>query len=227
MQVFFILAYTNPTIQMKKLLLLFLLITSFCNGQSKKELFFDIDSTSITKTEFLKKTDHTINIGGKTENDNTIINKLFLRKKIAALSPEKYSLLKNYLRLPLSDTAEPNNKIIVINYYSGLDHANETEGKSHWNIYHRSYPKKLNKMGDIAQYWIYKYDKNLDHHHADEINWLYDKSALIEKIFFPYHFNSGSFAVILPNGQYYTYFGEYGSDQVFSAIEEMKKYHAN
>ena len=205
-----------------KLLITLILIASGCWGQNKKELFFDEDSTAITKTEFIRRTDHTTNIGGVKENDNAIINKLFRREKIAVLSPEKYANLKKYVGLTTSDNAEPDNKIIVINYYSGLDSILPGEGKSTWNIYDRSYPKKLKKMGNIAQFWVYKYDTNLKHHHADEINWLYDKSALIEKTFFPYHFNSGSFAVILPTGKYYTYFGEYGTDEVYNALEEMK-----
>lgn len=212
---------------MKKLLLLFLFTTLICQGQTKKELFFDIDSIPITKSEFLKRTDHTINVGGKTEDNNVILNKLFIRKKIDSLSLGKYSQLKNYLNLTPSKNADLNDKIIVINYYSGLDKITHGEGKSQWNIYYKSYPKKLNKMGNIAQFWIYKYDDNLEHHHADRINWLYDKSGLIEKTFFPYHFNSGSCVVILPNGKYYSYFGEYGPDEVYAGIEELKKNYAN
>lgn len=205
-----------------KLLKTFILVASCCWGQNKKELFFDEDSISITKTEFIRNTDHTTNIGSKIDDGNTIINKLYLREKIAVLSHEKYSNLKNYIQLAAAD-----NKIIVINYYSGLDTITPNKGKSTWNIYYPGYLKKLKRMGNIAQFWFYKYDKNLKYHHADQINWLYDKSAFIEKTFFPYHFNSGSFAVILPNGKYYTYFGEYGSEEVCKAIEKMKKQYAN
>lgn len=208
---------------MKLLLLSLLFATAISNGQSKKELFFDIDSIPITKNEFLKRTDHTVNIGGTTEKNGIIINKLFLRKQFGTLSSDQYKKLKNYLR---QTSSEPSNNIIVLNYYSGLDTVNPNE-KSSWNIYYKSYSKKLNKMGDITQYWIYKYDENLSYHHADEINWQRDTSGLIEQTFFSFHFNAGSCAVILPNGNYYTYFGEYGPDEVYTGIEELKKNYAN
>jgi hypothetical protein len=190
---------------MKRLLLSLLFTAAICNAQSKKEIFFDVDSILITKNEFLKRTDHTVNIGGTLEKNGIVINKLFTRKKIGTLSSEQYGKLKNHLKKNSSDVSD--NNIIVINYYSGLDTVNPNE-KSSWNIYNKSYLKKLNKTGNISQYWIYKYDENLNYHHADEINWLHDTSGFIEKTFFPFHFNAGSCVVILPNANYYIYFGE-------------------
>ncbi|PZR19643.1 MAG: hypothetical protein DI539_13390 [Flavobacterium psychrophilum] len=209
---------------MKQLLFYFFFVATTCNAQSKKELYFDTDSTAITKNEFIKRTDHAINVGGSVEKNGVVINKLFIRKKIDTLVPEKYIQLRKYLNMSGSNF---DNQIIVINYYSGLDTVLPNEGRSQWNLYNKNYAKKLKKMGNISQFWIYKYDKNLSHHHADEINWHHDKSGLIEKTFFPYHFNFGSCAVILPNGKYYTYFGEYGYDEVFAGIDELKKNHAN
>ncbi|MFD2603584.1 hypothetical protein [Flavobacterium suzhouense] len=209
---------------MKQLLFYFFFAIITCNAQSKEELYFDIDSTAITKSEFLKRTDHTINVRGSVEKNGVTINKLFIRKKIDTLSSEKYIQLRKYLNLSASDF---NHQIIVINYYSGLDTVLPNEGKYQWNIYSKSYPKKLKKMGNISQFWIYKYDDNLNYHHANEINWYHDKSGFIEKTFFPYHFNSGNCAVILPNGKYYTYFGEYGPDEVYAGINELKKNYAN
>lgn len=208
---------------MKQLLLSLLFITAICNGQAKKELFFDVDSIPITKGEFLKRTDHTVNVGGTIEKNGILINKLFIRKKIDTLSSEQYDKLKNYLKNASSDVSK---NIIVINYYSGLDKVNPNE-KSSWNIYNKSYLKKLNKTGNITPYWIYKHDENLSYHHADAINWLRDTSGFIEKTFFPFHFNLGSCVIILPNGNYYTYFGEYGPDEVYAGIEELKKNYAN
>lgn len=205
---------------MRQFILFLFFTSSIVSAQVKKEYFLDENSKHISKGEFYRRVNHEYNLDVVIKNDSIIINKLFQRKITDNLSNEKLTDLRNYLA-EISGTAIDKNKTIIINYYSGLDGKEPAGSKSTWNIYYKKYTKTLQKLDNVQQFWVYKYDENLEHHHKDRINWLFDKSGLIEKTFFPYHFNVGSFTIISPNGKYQSYYGEYGYNHVFESLKEL------
>jgi hypothetical protein len=209
---------------MKILLLQILLLSSVAFAQNKKEYYLDENWTQLSKKDFIKKIDHSINIAHNVENDTAIFRKLYVRKNYGMLSQLKADSIREYISELMGHPVDKQ-KVLVINYYSGLDQYIAPPAISRWNIYDRDYLKKLHKIANIEQLYVYKYPENLRYHNDKRINWHFDKEALIENTFFPYHFNYGSFVIIHPNNNYSLYYGEYGKDTVWEMVEEMvKKY---
>ena len=50
------------------------------------------------------------------------------------------------------------------------------------------------------------------------LDWHKDPDGITEKLFFNYHYPCSSFVVISPNGNYLSYFGEFGKEYVWNAI---------
>ncbi len=46
---------------------------------------------------------------------------------------------------------------------------------------------------------------------------------MIERLFFKYHYPCSSFVVISKNGDYISYFGEFGMKPVWEATQQMNK----
>jgi len=210
-----------------RFVLIFLLVTTFSYGQ-KKEYFFDEDWKSISRDEFVKRTDYKINLPRVIESDTAVVGKLVLRNVYGTLTPENQIVLRDYLS-EISGIVSDTSKIIIVNYYAGITDKHDLSfRKSKWNIYDKDYLKKLNEIGgSVHHYWIYNSDKDLVHHHSDRLKWIEDKSKLLQNLFFEFPFSYGSFAIIMPNGNYYVYHGEYGKQKVWESLTELLQKNAN
>lgn len=189
-------------------------------SQTKKEKFYNESGLEVSKEKFRKSIDHKVNIDSYFTNDSVIVGQLHSRINYSKLTLQELKSLQSYL-FEISGRQVDSEKVIVINYFPGEDRIDE--GKSQAYIYQDNYMKKLIKEGNILQYWIYSSAINLEHHHRDRLIWLHDKKRIVERVFFPAYFRFGSTAVIMPDGRYYTYFGEYGPDEVFAGLNQLKK----
>ncbi|RYE46162.1 MAG: hypothetical protein EOP48_21920 [Sphingobacteriales bacterium] len=205
---------------MIKILSLFLLtIWAGYSQDNKGQYFFDENWKPVTFEQFESKIDHRVNIAVYTQNDTAVIAKITIRTERGILEQSVLEKIQHNLEA-ISGRQIDKNKIIIINYYPGLDNYYPA-GISKWGIYDKDYIKKVNKIAEVEQFWIYKHDKNLRYHHGKRLNWLHDKDAMIEKTFFPNHYNYGSFAIIDTDGSYYLFFGEYGKTQVWEELENI------
>lgn len=205
---------------MKKISLFLFFATSILYSQKKKEYYFDENGHKISKDQFIKSIDHSKNIQYYTKNDTAFFAKIAIRKNYGTISPAQLDSIKKFLESESGIKIDPS-KRIVINYYSGGEWEVPSKGLSSWNIYHRDYLKKLSKISPVQNFWIYKDDENLRYNYGEKLPWYHDKDSLIEKIFFPYFFRHGSFVIIDSEGNYYSYFGEYGKDTVWNGMKEF------
>jgi len=215
----FILAIVNMK-DMKKFTLLLLCVSAFAFGQKKKEYYLDENFKVISKADFTKRVDHSVNLDHYTENDTAVFGKLVTRETYGKLDNKTIDNLRGYLARLASKSIDTG-KIILIHYYSGLDHEYTPRSDFDWERYLEKYKKKYKKTADPEEYWIYKDKENLKSVLFPNAPWLHDSDRLVENTFFPYHFNYGSFVIIHPNGNFYSYFGEHGLKQILERLEEF------
>lgn len=201
----------------------FVLIVSICVfntafSQKKKKIFLDINENKITAKEFYKAIDYSKNLELSFQTDSTQTMVLVPREVSGVLPKSVFNTLKSNLTEQVI-----NNELIIIMYYPGKDRCNATKTESKWNAFDNDYPKKLNKITAYKQFWVYKSYDNLDYYHPETVKWQEDKDHYVEKLFFKYHYNCFSLAIVDKNGNFTCYFGEFGKQVILRISKEMMK----
>ena len=78
--------------------------------------------------------------------------------------------------------------------------------------------KKVKKVANVNVLRIYKNKEGIET--ISDYDWKKDPNALIENLFFNYHYDCGSFAIINKD-KYAAFFGEYGHNQVVESLKEI------
>lgn len=202
-----------------KYLFLFLFSISL-NAQKLKEYYFDINNNPITKLNYLKLIDHSVNLD-VSKIDTAKIYKIVNRRDTGKLD----SISHKNLIIHLSDSYGLNvdkNQFIVINYVSCYPFLGKRGKRSQWSIFNKNYIKDLNEKINCKQIWIYDaIQENLKSYSYKHIVWNKEKNNYIKNLFYPYDFNYGNTTIIAPSGEYFSYFGEYGPDSVFEGIDYL------
>lgn len=201
---------------MKKILLLLVLIVqNTVNAQT----YYDADNNKIDKITFDKL------LAGKeyyqVENDSLKAFKLMYRNnrgESGSLGDTKnlFKELNTKLHLKL-DSSKP----LIIYYYPGKDPCNSSgvgakrREQLKWD---KELDKEVKKVADVPVLRIYKNKEGLET--INDYNWKKDPNALIENLFFNYHYGCGSF-VILNKEKYLAFFGEYGWKDVTKLLKEI------
>ncbi|UUV21876.1 hypothetical protein [Paenimyroides aestuarii] len=202
---------------MKKLLLLFVLIVQ---NTLYAQTYYDADNNKIDKKTFDKF------LAGKeyyhVENDSLKAFKLMYlnnRGEKGSLGDTKklFQELNEKLHLKL-DSIKP----LIIYYYPGKDPCNSggTATLKSQNQWEKQLAKKVKKIADVNTLRIYKNEDGLKT--KGVLEWKKDPNALIENLFFNYHYGCGSF-VIINKEKYLAVFGEYGHTQVTESLKEILK----
>jgi hypothetical protein len=55
------------------------------------------------------------------------------------------------------------------------------------------------------------------------ITWYKDPEQIIERLFFEHHYPCNSFVILSKDGNFISYFGEFGNEQVWEAIQSINK----
>ncbi len=201
---------------MKKLLLLFALIAqNTVNAQT----YYNVDDSEISKSTFQKLLLDTNLYSVK--NDSLEAYKLMKRDQRSekgSLGDTKnlFKELNEKLHLKLDS-----NKPLIIYYYPGKDPCNSSgvgakrKEQLKWD---KELDKEVKKVADVNVLRIYKNKdgiKTLEDH-----NWKKDPNALIENLFFNYHYGCGSF-VIIHKEKYSAGLGEYGWKDVTESLKEI------
>ena len=113
------------------------------------------------------------------------------------------------------------NKPLIIYYYPGKDPCNsggvfvKRKELLKWD---KELSQKIQKVADVNVLRIYKDSEGIktlkDH------DWRKDPNALIENLFFNYHYGCGSF-VIIDKERYVASFGEYGHKEVVASLRYL------
>src|SRR5690554_7727142 len=78
--------------------------------------------------------------------------------------------------------------------------------------------KKVKKIADVNVVRVYKNNEGLTT--IKDLDWKKDPNALIENLFFNYHYGCESFVIIYKDN-YAAVFGEYGHQQVTEALKDL------
>ncbi|MDT0295111.1 hypothetical protein ACFQ3R_04690 [Mesonia ostreae] len=204
-------------------LISFLLINLLSFSQEFQKKFLDINKNEITKKQFYKQNDSKTNLDVFIQSDSLIIGMLVRRKNQGKLDKKQSKQLTEYLSR-ISGEKIDSSKTLVINYLSSTPKTPYFGKVSQWTIFKNDYLKSLHKIPNIYQIWINNPDnQNLKYFHNDRINWIEDSNRIIENIFFPFEFEFGSFVVINSNGNYISYYAEYGKEEVLTITKECIK----
>jgi hypothetical protein len=186
---------------------------------NNKTKYFDENNAEISKSKFnqIRSTNNLLDIPGDTINHK----KLTLREKRGKITNRV--LLELLLEKEINQKLDSNKPIVIV-YYPGKDRCNSsglatTESRKIW------YKQLEDGIYEIAQtkpIYIYKDNDGLKKYDG-VMNWHKDPEGTIERMFFEYHYPCSSFVVISKNGNYISYFGEFGKGYVWEATQLMNK----
>ena len=183
------------------------------------QTYYNVDNNKIDKTTFdrylLDKQYYYV------ENDSLKTYKLMdrdQRSEIGSLgdSENLFKELNEKLNLKL-DSSKP----LIIYYYPGKDPCNSGGMypiKREYLKSSKQLAKKVRKITNVNVIRIYKNNKGLST--LSELGWKKDPNALIENLFFNYHYGCESFVIINKN-KYAAGFGEYGHQQVTESLKNI------
>jgi hypothetical protein len=207
---------------MRNLLLFFILsITSPAFSQTRKKLYFDENNQPTTAWKFRQDEGAFNLLHLQFETDTATMYVKVVREHKGRLSPDSVRIIRHNLEEAAGVNIDPTH-LLVINYYPGEDenNASGTSDRALILRLHRQYLKRLYSLAPLDQFSIYKDSTGLSRY-RDLIEWYPDVQHCIEKTFFKWHYPGGSVVVIHPNGNFYSYFGEYGQQQVFYFVRAL------
>ena len=207
----------------KSLFILFFgILISSCSsskGRTQKKKYFNENNVKISKSKFrkIRATNRLLDIPG----DSAHHRKLTLRDKRGKITnrPILELLLENEINREIDST-----KPIVIIFYPGKDPCNSSgsaskEQRKYWFDVLEDGIYQLVKTKPI---YIYKEKEGLEKHHG-VLTWHKDPNKTIERLFFEHHYPCSSFVVISKDGDYISFFGEFGKKYLWGAIDYITK----
>ena len=209
---------------MRKILLALTFGILICSCSSSKvgndtTKYFDENNLEINKSKFdrIRSTNKLLDIPGDSANHK----KLILREKRGKITnrPELESLLEKEINQEI-DSAKP----IVIFYYPGKDPCNSSTSatKEALQFWHLQLEEGINKIAKTKPIYIYKEKEGLEKYEG-VITWYKDPEQIIERLFFEHHYPCNSFLILSKDGNFISYFGEFGNEQVWEAIQSINK----
>ena len=209
---------------MNRILILFFISFIYNSFGQTKEIYLNDDLENISKSEY-NRTNNEPTFNLKFDLDTLIVNVKVLRVKKGKISIQKLDSIKTYLSK--SSGKEINeNGIIVINYFPGLDRCNSGDGNPYLLEKYNRYLKKINRIKNVRSFFVFKSIEGTKKY-GRKLEWIKDVGNIIEKTFFPIHYNCGSFALIDENGNYYLTKGEYDIEKIIDLIKDKEKTFAN
>ncbi|NEU07438.1 hypothetical protein GZH53_03840 [Flavihumibacter sp. R14] len=181
--------------------------------------YFDVKGLQITKAKFedRRKTNMYLDIPGDSANHMKLIE----RVETGQINDVKnlYELIGNTTGSKLDET-----KPLVIIYHPGPDLCNSggsssVEFKSKW---FKELESGVFKITASKPVYIYKDEQGVERYKA-LMTWYKDPEGTIERLFFRYHYPCSSFTVIGKDGNYISYFGEFGKESVWAAAKRLAK----
>ena len=206
---------------MKKILLTltFGILIYSCSSSKIGNKYFDENNVEISKSKFdrIRSTNKLLDIPG----DSTNHKKLTLREKRGKITNR--ALLESLLEKEINQELDSTKPIVII-YYPGKDRCNSSgsatkESRKNW---YGQLEEGINQVAQTKPIYIYKDNDGLKKYDG-VLTWHKDPEGTVERLFFEYHYPCSSFVVISKNGEYISYFGEFGKEYVWEATQLMNK----
>jgi hypothetical protein len=181
--------------------------------------YFDENNVEISKSKFnrIRSTNKLLDIPGDSINHK----KLTLREKRGKITNR--ALLESLLEKETNHRLDSNKPIVII-YYPGKDRCNSSGSatKESRKIWFGQLENGINQVAQTKPIYIYKDNDGLEKYDGI-LTWHKDPDGTIERLFFEYHYPCSSFVVISKDGNYISYFGEFGKQYVWEATQLMNK----
>ena len=207
---------------MRKILLALTFGILFCSCSSSKvgndtTKYFDENNLEINKSKFdrIRSTNKLLDIHGDSANHK----KLILREKRGKITNRV--LLESLLEKEINQEIDSTKPIVII-YYPGKDPCNSSTSttKEAIQFWYRQLEDGINQIAKTKPIYIYKEKEGLEKYDG-VITWHKDPEQTIEKLFFEHHYPCNSFVILSKEGDYISYFGEFGKEQVWEAIQSI------
>lgn len=186
-------------------------------GTDKK--YFNENNIEITKSEYnrSRSTNKLLDIPGDSANHR----KLALREERGKITNRP--ILESLLEKETNRQLDPDKPIVII-YYPGKDPCNSSAFPTEESVinWFKILEDGITQIAQIRPIYIYKDKEGLEKY-SGILTWHKDPEETVEKLFFKYHYPCSSFVVISKNGDYISYFGEFGKEYVWEATQLMKK----
>lgn len=187
-------------------------------SNSKDFKYYDEDQNQISKVLFKKKmkTKKYFAISGEDYN-----LKVLIKRKNSGMI-EDYSAMLDTLNTGLEIRLD-RSKLLTIIYYPGKDGCNSsgTATKGSYRTHYNRMEKGIAKIHKNQILFIYKDSTGLGDRVVGGKTWYPDTEKIFERRFFRHPYPCGSFVMIHPSGNFISYFGEYSSQGVITAAEEL------
>ena len=192
--------------------------TTICIKLQSQPIYLDQDDNPITEAQFVNIFNSQPGILA-VKNDSLDIFKTVVRRQEKG-TIDNFAEIFYHLKADHSNLEV--NKPIVIIYYPGKDPCNTSGSatKKTRKKWFGELENKLQKIAGIKPIYLYrvkdgteKYDGILDYQK--------DKGNFIARQFFKFHYPCSSYVVIAPNGNYISYFGEFGKEGVWKSLQEL------
>ena len=181
--------------------------------------YFDENNVEISKSKFhlIRSTNKLLYMSGDSANHK----KLTLREKRGKITNR--ALLESLLEKETNQELDSTKPIVII-YYPGKDRCNSSGSatKESRKIWFGQLEDGINQVAQTKPIYIYKYNDGLEKYDG-VLTWHKDPEGTVERLFFEYHYPCSSFVVISKNGNYISYFGEFGKEYVWEATQIMNK----
>ena len=209
---------------MRKILLTLTFGILICSCSSSKvgndtTKYFDENNLEIKKSKFdrIRSTNKLLDIHGDSANHK----KLILREKRGKITNRV--LLESLLEKEINQEIDSTKPIVII-YYPGKDPCNSSTSttKEAIQFWYRQLEDGINQIAKTKPIYIYKEKEGLEKYDG-VITWHKDPEQTIERLFFEHHYPCNSFVILSKDGNYISYFGEFGKEQVWEAIQSINK----
>ncbi len=184
-----------------------------------KTRYFDENNIEIGKSKFdeIRSTNKFLEIPGDSLN----------HKKLTSRGQRGQIDNRAALELALEQATQTSidaGKPIVIMYYPGKDPCNSsgTPNPDLIKEWHDELEKGVYEMAKVKPIYIYKNNDGLKKYRG-QLDWKKDPDGMIEKLFFKYHYPCTSFVVISKEGNFVSYFGEFGKEYVWGALKLLNE----
>lgn len=209
---------------MRKILLTLTFGILICSCSSSKvgndtTKYFDEKNLEINKSTFerIRSTNKLLDIPGDSANHK----KLILRETRGKITNR--ALLESLLEKEINQEIDSSKPIVII-YYPGKDPCNSSTSatKEAMQFWYGQLEDRINQIAKTKPIYIYKEKEGLEKYDG-VITWYKDPEQTIERLFFKHHYPCNSFVILSKEGDYISYFGEFGKEQVWEAIQSINK----